>query len=142
MRKLVVAAATVAIFALLVSPASSAPGGGGRTVAKISFMGSETTRTTTWTPGDQVTFAVDPVGVKDRDLYHLWVANSCTQDGVNTYVQYLPVTYSSYRVGQAGAFTVSSPSWTSSPASCTAFVWNFSQGLNPLAGATLTYAVS
>jgi len=57
MRKLFVAAATVAIFALLVSPAIGASGGGGRTVAKISFMGSDTARTA-WGPGDQVTFAL------------------------------------------------------------------------------------
>jgi hypothetical protein len=38
-----------------------------------------------WTPGDQVTFAVDPVSVRDVDLYKLWVANVCTQDGVTTY---------------------------------------------------------
>jgi hypothetical protein len=141
MRKLFVAAATVAIFALLVSPAIGAPGGG-RTVAKISFMGDSEVARTAWAPGNEVTFAVDPVGVKDRDLYHLWVANSCTQDGVNTYVEYLPVTYSSYRVGQAGAFTLSSPSWTSGYAECTAFVWNFSKGVTPLAGATLSYGVS
>ena len=49
-----------------------------------------------WTPGDQVTFAVDPVGVRVPDLYMLWVANVCTQDGVTTYAGYLPVTYSSY----------------------------------------------
>jgi hypothetical protein len=38
-----------------------------------------------WTPGDQVTFAVDPVGVRDPDLQMLWVANVCTQDGVTNY---------------------------------------------------------
>jgi hypothetical protein len=43
MRKLFVATAAVAIFALLVSPALSAPGGGGRTVATISFMGDSDT---------------------------------------------------------------------------------------------------
>jgi len=81
MRKLFAATAMVAIFALLVTPAFGAPDGGGRTVAKISFMGgSDTARTTAWGPGDQVTFAVDPVAVRDRDLYMLWVANVCTQD--------------------------------------------------------------
>jgi len=76
-----------------------------------------------WTPGDQVTFAVDPVGVRDPDLHMLWVANVCTQDGVTTYAGYLPVTYSSYHVGQAHPFELPSDGWTSSPAQCTAFVW-------------------
>ena len=57
--------------------------------------GSDTARTRAWEPGDQVTFAVDPVAVRDRDLYMLWVTNVSTQDGVKTYAEYQPVTHSS-----------------------------------------------
>lgn len=145
MRKLFVAAATVAIFALLVTPAFGAPGGGGgggRTVAKIWVAGSANARTTSYAAGQSMSFGVDPSGVKDRDLYTLWVANLCTQDGVNTYAEYQPVTYSSYRVGQAGPFTLSSVGWTGSPAQCTAFVWKFPDNYTPLAGATVTYGTS
>jgi hypothetical protein len=118
MRKLSVATATETIFALLVTPAFSAPGGGVGPVARISFMrcfgfgqdGDVDTRRSgdvRRRPGErQGCRSIQAVGGQRlhpgrRD--NLW--------------GYLPVTYSSYHVGQADPFELPSEGWTSSPLS-------------------------
>jgi hypothetical protein len=143
MRRLLVAAIALVVLATLAGPAAATRGGGGRVMATISFA-SPDVRVAGYVlaPGESVTFAVDPVGVKDRGLYMLWVANTCTQDGVTTYAEYKPVSYTSYRVGQSGPFTLSSVGWTDSAANCVAYVWEFPNTHTPLSGATLTYEVS
>lgn len=86
MRKLSVATATETIFALLVTLAFSAPGGGGRPVAKISFMrcfgfgqdGDVDTRRS----GDVRRRPGGRQGSRSTDAVG---ANVCTQDGVTTY---------------------------------------------------------
>src|SRR5262245_8021320 len=144
MRKVFVAAATVAIFALLASPAIGAPGGGGgssKIQATISFLGGETARTAP-SQGGEVAFGVDPVGIRDRDLYKLWVGNVCTQDGLVVSVQHEPVSYSSFRVGSSGDFTLASDTWVSGGASCTAYVWMHPAVGVPLVGGSMSYGVS
>jgi len=80
-----------------------------------------------------VTFAVT-ANVKERDLYSLWVANKCRQDGVGVYIEAQPV-----HSGLAGPFTLN---WTGGGAAeCTAWVWIFPDSGTALSGGSMTYSV-
>ena len=114
---------------------ASGGGGGGGPSASIALI--EPARLAaggSWpTVGSSVSFAVS-ANVKERDLYSLWVANECFQDGVRVYAEYLSV-----RDGTSGPFTLS---WAGEAASCTAYVWLFPDVGDVLSGGTTNYAVN
>jgi hypothetical protein len=135
--------AGVTIIAVFLGSLAIAPAIASRpAAATISLASSGSSATSATKAGDQVSFAVDPTRVKDRDLYSLWVANECWQGGVRVYVQYLPVQYPDYRQGVTKDFTLSSSGWTGGAADCEAYVWMFPDSGTPLPGATMTYSVS
>lgn len=95
--------------------------------------------------GDQVSFLISAPSVKERDLYYLWVANKCSQDGTLVLAEYLPVEWTdiTQRVGNSGPFTLwSTAEWTGGLVSCTTYVWKFPSSETPLKGASVTYLVS
>jgi hypothetical protein len=114
---------------------AGANGGGGGPSASIALI--EPARLTaegSWPMvGNSVSFAVS-ANVKERDLYSLWVANECFQDGVKIYAEYQPA-----RDGVSGPFTLD---WTNGAASCTASVWRFPDIGDVLAGGTTSYTVN
>jgi hypothetical protein len=121
---------------LAVTPALAGKGGGGggMNTATISFAGSSASATTLHKAGDLVGFAVN-ANVKDSDLYKLWVANRCSQNGTLVYAQDAPV-YNGY----AGEFTLAVPN--GGAADCTAYVWLFPNSGSPLRGGSMTYSIS
>jgi hypothetical protein len=108
--------------------AKGSKGGG---VATIAFAGSTGGATVGPTGGSQVSFTAT-ANVKPADVYNLWVANVCSQDGVTVSAEYHPL-----QSGVAGPFTLS-PSGTQ----CNAFVWLFPDAWTPLSGGSMTYSVS
>lgn len=88
--------------------------------------------------GGTVSFAVSATAVKQSDLYYLWVANLCYQDGNLVSAKYLPVQHPGPN-GLAGSFSLDWPG--GGAAQCTAYVWMFPQSSTPLKGATMTYSV-
>ena len=109
-------------------------GGGGPTASIALVEPGRLAATSSWpSVGSDVSFAVS-ANVKERDLYSLWVANECFQDGVKVYAEYQPA-----RDGTSGPFTLS---WADGAASCTAYVWLFPDVGNVLSGGTTTYGVN
>lgn len=141
MKKLLITSAIVSIVAIVAGPAV-AGGKGGGPVATISFAGSDTARVGAPARGDSVSFAVNPLRVKERDLGHLWVTNICRVDGVPILVQDQGVDYPSYRQGVAGSFTLDSPTWSGGSANCTAYVWMWPNAASALSGASMSYTVT
>ncbi len=147
LKRLLIACTALAI---LVTPAYAARGngggekGGGGSQVAIAFANESGTRVASGSParGSDVWFTVDPLRVKDRDLGHLWVTNVCTQNGTPVLVQDVGVEYAAYRQGLAGAFTLSSTSWTDGAADCVAYVWMWPDGGAPLSGGMLHYSVA
>jgi hypothetical protein len=89
--------------------------------------------------GGTVSFAVSATAVKQSDLYYLWVANLCYQNGNLVSAKYLPVQNPGPN-GLAGSFSLD---WSGGGAAqCTAYVWMFPQSSTPLKGALMTYTVS
>jgi hypothetical protein len=77
--------------------------------------------------------------VKQSDLFYLWVANLCYQNGNLVSAKYLPVQNPGPN-GLAGAFSLD---WTGGGAAqCMAYVWMFPQSSTPLKGASMNYSVS
>src|SRR3990172_6875532 len=109
-------------------------GGGGPTASIALVEPGRLAATSSWpSVGSDVSFAVS-ANVKERDLYSLWVANECFQDGVKVYAEYQPA-----RDGTSGPFTLS---WADGAASCTAYVWLFPDVGDVLSGGTTTYGVN
>lgn len=89
--------------------------------------------------GGSVSFAVSATAVKQSDLYYLWVANLCYQNGNLVSAKYLPV----QNPGPSGLSGPFSLDWSGGgTAQCTAYVWMFPASSTPLKGALMTYAVS
>jgi len=136
-RVLLIAVASALMVSILASGSALAArggnGGGTPHTATIAFATAQALSESGPGAGDSVTFAVT-ANVKERDLYSLWVANKCSQDGVVVYVQHQPV-YS----GLAGPFTLN---WTGGGAAeCTAYVWMFPDSETALRGASMNYFV-
>jgi len=109
-------------------------GGGGPTASISLVEPGRLAATSSWpSVGSDVSFAVS-ANVNERDLYSLWVANECFQDGVKVYAEYQPA-----RDGTSGPFTLS---WAAGAASCTAYVWLFPDVGDVLSGGTITYGVN
>ena len=109
-------------------------GGNGNNTATISLVEPLAASLGSWpSVGDSVSFAVS-ANVKASDVYSLWVANYCYQDGVAVYQQFVPV-----QSGTAGPFTLS---WSGGAASCTAYVFLFPNTASPLSGGSLSYSVA
>jgi hypothetical protein len=127
-----VSLAAICILALA-APAFGAKGGngGGGAVATIAFATPPGSASTLPSHGSQVNFAVT-ANVKPSQLYSLWVANICSQNGVTVSAEYHPVSNS-----LAGPFTLGS-----SGEQCTAYVWLFPDAWTPLSGGSMTYSVS
>ena len=115
-------------FALAAVPALGAKGGGGNT-ATIAFAGTGAAATVAPSAGSQVSFAVT-ANVKSSDVYYLWVANVCTQNGVTVSAEYHPV-----QSWTAGPFTTAGTQ-------CTAFVTVFPDVWTALKGGSMTYSVA
>jgi len=140
-RVLLIAAALAVMVSILASGSALAARGGngegaGRNTATITFATTQTALADSAdsgpSRGDAVTFAVT-ANLKERDLYRLWVANKCSQDGVVVYVQHQPV-YSEL----AGPFTLN---WTGGGAAeCTAYVWMFPDSETALSGGSMNYS--
>jgi hypothetical protein len=108
--------------------AKSGKGGG---VATIAFAANTGAAAVAPTGGSQVSFTVT-ANVKPADVYNLWVANVCSQNGVTVSAEYHPV-----QNGVAGPFTL-----TPSGTQCNAFVWVFPDAWTPLSGGSMIYSVS
>lgn len=138
-RVLLIAAALAVMVSILASGSALAAragngGGASHNTATIAFATAQTMSAESGpSAGDPVTFAVT-ASVKERDLYRLWAANKCSQDGVVVYVQHQPV-YS----GLVGPFTLN---WTGGGAAeCTAYVWMFPDSETALSGGSMNYSV-
>lgn len=144
MKKWAMPVAFIALVAVLAGPAlAGGNGGGGQSaVATIAFAGGSGFAATSPTYGSNVAFAVDALRVKDKDLFKVWVANKCWSGGQLVLTAYQPVTYSSYRVGTSGAFTLSSNAWGGGAGTCTAYVWIYPDFATAVAGGSMTYSVS
>ena len=103
---------------------------GGRSGVTIALAGNARSSGDWPAAGDAVSFVVGTGPVKDRDLYKLWVANKCSQDGDVVYVEHEPV-----HDGKAGPFSLS----FDGAASCRAYVWMFPNSEAPLKGASMAY---
>lgn len=135
-RAIIIAGVAVLVCALLAGSTVTAKGNG-RVTATITFANASETFTAaseTWpAAGDTVSFAVSASVHKESDLYKLWVANRCFQDGTAVYAEYHPVTS-----GLSGPFTLG---WSDGGAAeCTAYVWMFPDTETPLRGALMTYS--
>jgi hypothetical protein len=138
-RVLLIAVASALTISILASGSALAArggsgGGAGHNTATIGFATAQALSGEagpSW--GDAVAFAVT-ANVKERDLYSLWVANVCSQDGVAVHVQAQGV-----RSGLAGPFTLN---WTGGGAAeCTAWVWIFPDSGTALSGGSMNYSV-
>jgi hypothetical protein len=114
---------------VLATPAFGAKSGGRPGSATIAFATAGASIDPT--AGSQVSFAVT-ANVKPADVYSLWVANVCSQDGVTISTQYAPV-----QDWTAGPFTL-----PSAGAQCNAFVWLFPDAWTPLKGGSMTFTVT
>jgi hypothetical protein len=130
-RYLKLASLAAVCVAILAAPAMGAKSGKSSGVATIAFAGAQTAATTAPVVGSQVSFAVT-ANVKASDLYNLWVANVCSQDGVTVSAEYHPVLN-----GVSGPFTLNT-----SGTSCNAYVWLFPDAWTPLSGGSMTFSVS
>jgi hypothetical protein len=129
--KLLVAAALVTT--LVAGTANAA-----KVSAKISFASATDAATAAPKAGGTVSFSVNASAVKQSDLYFLWVANLCYQNGNLVYARYLPIQNPGSN-GLAGAFSLD---WSGGGAAeCMAYVWMFPQSSTPLRGASMTYSV-
>jgi hypothetical protein len=121
------------VFALTVTTAAFAAKGGGtaggNNTATIAFANTGSAAISALSTGSQASFAVT-ANVKPADVYSLWVANICSQNGVTVSAEYHPV-----QNWLAGPFTVTG-------AQCTAYVWLFPDAWTPLKGGSMTYAVT
>ncbi len=129
-----------------VAPASLAArhgsGGPSGPVASISFAAGEQQKTAgAHLRGDLVSFKVDALRVKERDLDYVWVANWCYQGGYAVSAEHRPVMYAEYRSGLAGTFTLDSASWQADGAECTAYAYVWPNTRTPLDGASISYQV-
>ena len=127
-RILKLAAFAAVCLALVAAPALGAKGGGNGT-ATIAFATSGSVLlAASPAEGSSVSFAVT-ANVKANDVYSLWVANICSENGVTVSAEYHPV------LGwNAGPFTTAGTS-------CTAYVWMFPDAWTPLRGGSMTYSV-
>ena len=141
-KLLLIVSAIVSVVAIVAGPAIASGRGGGGSVATISFAATDAGRVGAPARGDSVSFAVNPLRVKERDLGHLWVTTICRVNGVPILVQDGGVDYPSYRQGIAGSFTLDSPTWTGGSADCTAFVWMWPNAASALSGASIAFTVS
>jgi hypothetical protein len=103
----------------------------GKVVATLSLTSAARTSGDWPVRGDQVSFAVEASVRKASDLYKLWVANKCYQDGVVVDAQYEPVVD-----GASGPFTLD---WSDGAAVCKAYAFLHPYTQTPLRGSTLTY---
>ena len=127
-KKISLTAIAVLCFALAAVPAFGAKGGGGNT-ATIAFAGTGAAATAATAAGSQVSFSVT-ANVKPSDVYYLWVANVCTQNGVTVSAEYHPV-----QSWTAGTFTTAGTQ-------CTAFVTLFPDVWTALKGGSMSYSVA
>jgi hypothetical protein len=116
MRKLFVAAATVAIFALLVTPAFAKPGNGGgkgKPGGQVAAVESSITlNESNPSFGDVVTFTVSYPPMRDPALVRIW----CWQGGVGVY----------HVAGVAtDPFPLGGAQWTDGAAVCTADLYYY-----------------
>jgi hypothetical protein len=133
-------AAIIATVALAMSavykPAGFVAGVGeaqaAKVTASISFANAARTDGAWPANGDRVSFAVDTDVRKSSDLYKLWVANKCYQDGTLEYAEYQPVLD-----GVSGPFTLS---WGDGGATCKAYVFLHPYTQTPLRGASMSYS--
>ena len=118
-------------FALAAVPAFGAKGGGGGGgTATIAFASTGALATPAGVRAStQVSFSVT-ASVKPSDVYYLWVANVCTQNGVTVSAEYHPV-----QSWTAGPFTTAGTQ-------CTAFVTVFPDVWTALKGGSMTYSVA
>ena len=128
MKKMFVAAATIAIFALLVSPAFGAPGGNGG--GKVS--GHITVGDAVY--GGMTTATVNPGGA------NVYVYVECSTDGKLVYAAYFPVDSNNH----ADVGPLWSTLWSNSAAQCSAQEGYFTRnGFGKwVVDATTTFAVS
>jgi hypothetical protein len=137
-RAIIIAAVAVLVCALLAGSTVMAKGNGkGGVTATIEFAnasGTFTAASATWpAKGDTVSFAVSASVHKERDLYNLWVANKCSQNGVPVYQEYHGVLN-----GLSGPFTLDWPN--GGAAECTAYVWIFPDPETAVAGGSMSYS--
>lgn len=135
MTRRIASATLVAVVSAVIAtaPALAARGGGGGSgTATIGFAPS-TSAPARFGVGSQLSFAVT-ANVKPADVYSLWVANTCSQNGVVVSTQYAPV-----QDWLAGPFTLS---WTGGSATCTAYVALFPDVWTPLRGGLMSYSVA
>ena len=132
MSKRITLLGIVAVLALAVTGSGlAAKGGGGNTIASISFAATSNAAVAAPSTGSQVSFAVT-ANVKPSQVYFLWVANVCSQNGVAVSAAYQPVLG-----GLSGPFTL-----PASGLQCTASVVLFPDVWTALSGGTMTYSVS
>ena len=127
-------AVLVGVLVALVGPANAA-----KVSATISFGNTTGFAAAAPAAGGRVSFAVNASAVKQSDLYYLWVANLCYQNGDLVSAKYLSV-QNPGPDGLAGEFELVWPG--GGAAKCTAYVWMFPQPSTPLKGASMTYSVS
>ncbi len=138
LSRIVISGAAVLALAVGVITSGDAlagKGGGGHNTATITFANPQFAAFAESWPaaGDSVSFAVT-ANVRDRDLYKLWVANKCSQDGVPVYAAYLPL-----HDGLTDPFTLDWPG--GGAADCVAYVWLFPDTETPLSGGSMSYSV-
>jgi len=127
-------AVLVGVLVALVGPANAA-----KVSATISFANKTGFAAAAPAAGGGVSFAVNASAVKQSDLYYLWVANLCYQNGNLVSAKYLAVQNPGPN-GLAGEFKLD---WAGGGAAqCTAYVWMFPQSSTPLKGASMNYSVS
>lgn len=124
-KTIIIALAAGALVAALAIPALASAGRARVTISLDTDSASVAT-----TSASSVGFNVEADLKKESDLYKLWVANKCTQDGGMFTAEYQPV-----HDGKASGFTVASGS------DCTAYVWMFPNSETPIRGASISYHV-
>jgi hypothetical protein len=141
MKKWSIVAALLVVATIAALPAAAGGNGSNRVQATIAFEGGDAAARIAPAYGATVNFAIDPVAVKDRDLYKLWVANYCWHDGNLVLAEYHAVRYPSYRDGTTDAFTLASSAWSAGAGECTAQVWMWPDPDRVLSGASMSYSV-
>jgi hypothetical protein len=136
MRKLFVAAATVAIFALLVSPAFGAPAKPSGSLA----MTSQARLTSSSTYGQTTGLDASYQGVKQQDTVRVQVI--CVQDGSVVYGDTVLTGSPSTLWFVLGQPTNGTSVWTSGPASCRSDLYVVSGGAKIMFLASVAFAAA
>ena len=135
MSKRIALIGTAIVFALALTATAFAAKGGGNTgaanTATIAFANTGFAAASGPSAGSQVSFSVT-ANVKPADVFSLWVANICSQNGVTVSAEYHGV-----QNGVAGPFALASGG-----TQCTAYVWMFPDAWTPLKGGSMSYTVA